>query len=304
MSPIAPALAQLSADIARLTAELGRRVDVAALGATDRRGQLKLHAPGRFSANRACRLFRAADGWIARQPRPRRGPRAGPGLARLASRRRTRGRRSAERRDAAAAAELIERCDPARSAGRHGSARSRADRLAPPTLRLGAPARRRRPGAAARGRSLGALGRSAVRRGAGGDGRRGDQGREHRPARPHPRLDARLLPPPERPQGASCRSDFATADEQRAAARRDRRRRRADHQRPAARLRRAGPRRRRRCSRPTRASSGWRSPAMAGAATAAERVGVRRRHRGGRRPGALDREAASRASSATRCPIR
>ncbi|HEX3407334.1 MAG TPA: hypothetical protein VHS81_08870, partial [Caulobacteraceae bacterium] len=62
---IAPALAQLSADIARLTAELGRRVDVAAIGATDRRGQLKLHAPGRFSANRACGLVRAADGWIA-----------------------------------------------------------------------------------------------------------------------------------------------------------------------------------------------------------------------------------------------
>lgn len=65
MSLIAPALAQLSEEIARLSAELGRRVDVAAIGATDRRGQLKLHAPGRFSANRACGLVRAADGWIA-----------------------------------------------------------------------------------------------------------------------------------------------------------------------------------------------------------------------------------------------
>jgi len=65
MSPIGPALAALSDDIARLTAPLGRRVDVAALGATDRRGQLQLHAPGRFSANRACGLVRAADGWIA-----------------------------------------------------------------------------------------------------------------------------------------------------------------------------------------------------------------------------------------------
>jgi crotonobetainyl-CoA:carnitine CoA-transferase CaiB-like acyl-CoA transferase len=65
MSPIGPALNVLSADIARLTARLGRRVDVAALGVTDRRGQLALKAPGRMSANRACGLVRAADGWIA-----------------------------------------------------------------------------------------------------------------------------------------------------------------------------------------------------------------------------------------------
>ncbi len=64
-SLIAPALAQLSGEIARLTAELGTRVDVAAIGATDRRGQLKLRAPSRLSANRACGLVRAADGWIA-----------------------------------------------------------------------------------------------------------------------------------------------------------------------------------------------------------------------------------------------
>jgi len=65
MNPIGPALATLSDDIARLTARLGRHVDVGALGVTDRRGQLTLQAPGRFSANRACGLVRAADGWIA-----------------------------------------------------------------------------------------------------------------------------------------------------------------------------------------------------------------------------------------------
>jgi hypothetical protein len=65
MSPIDPALAVLSDEIAGLTARLGRRVDVAGLGVTDRRGQLTLHPPGRFSANRACGLVRAADGWIA-----------------------------------------------------------------------------------------------------------------------------------------------------------------------------------------------------------------------------------------------
>jgi crotonobetainyl-CoA:carnitine CoA-transferase CaiB-like acyl-CoA transferase len=65
VSLIAPALAALSAEIARLTGDVGRRVDTAALGGTDRRGQLKLHRPGRFSPNRACGLFRAHDGWIA-----------------------------------------------------------------------------------------------------------------------------------------------------------------------------------------------------------------------------------------------
>ena len=64
-SPIAPALAGLSAAIAGLTAALGSRVDVPGLGITDRRGLLALQTPGRFSANRACGLFRAADGWIA-----------------------------------------------------------------------------------------------------------------------------------------------------------------------------------------------------------------------------------------------
>lgn len=63
--PIDAALGDLAAGIARLTASFGRRVDVLGLGITDRRGLLALHPPGRFSANRACGLFRAADGWIA-----------------------------------------------------------------------------------------------------------------------------------------------------------------------------------------------------------------------------------------------
>ena len=65
MNPIAPVLDALSADIARLSADLGRRVDVASLNATDRRGHLALGAPGLQSPNGACRLVRAADGWIA-----------------------------------------------------------------------------------------------------------------------------------------------------------------------------------------------------------------------------------------------
>jgi hypothetical protein len=65
VSPIAPALNALSARIAALSAELGRRVDVGALGVTDRRGHLALRPPGLRSPNGACRLIRAADGWIA-----------------------------------------------------------------------------------------------------------------------------------------------------------------------------------------------------------------------------------------------
>jgi hypothetical protein len=65
LSSIEPALAQLRGEIASLSADLGRRVDVAALGVSDRAGQLVLKAPGRRSPNRACRLVQAADGWIA-----------------------------------------------------------------------------------------------------------------------------------------------------------------------------------------------------------------------------------------------
>ncbi len=143
-SLIAPALAQLAADIARLTGDLGQRVDVAALGATDRRGQLKLHAPGRFSANRACGLFRAKDGWIAVNlardedrelipawlgSEPDEDPWAA--LAREARR-----RSASDLIDGAALLGL--------PAGRVGEAS--ADRLAPPALRMGSPRRdRRRP---------------------------------------------------------------------------------------------------------------------------------------------------------------
>jgi hypothetical protein len=58
-------LAGLSADVARLSADLGRRVDVAAMGVTERRGHLPLDPPTRVSSNRACRMVCAADGWIA-----------------------------------------------------------------------------------------------------------------------------------------------------------------------------------------------------------------------------------------------
>ena len=65
MSPIQPVLATLGAEVADLTAELGRRVDVAEMRICDREGQLALAPPGLRSPNRACRLVRAADGWIA-----------------------------------------------------------------------------------------------------------------------------------------------------------------------------------------------------------------------------------------------
>lgn len=65
MSPIAPAIEALSARIADLTANSGQRVDVAALNILDRIGLLELHPPGLHSPNRACRMVRAADGWLA-----------------------------------------------------------------------------------------------------------------------------------------------------------------------------------------------------------------------------------------------
>jgi CoA-transferase family III len=64
VSPIAPALDHLGARVADLTARLGRRVDVAALRVSDRAGLLQLDEPGLVSANRACHMIRAADGWI------------------------------------------------------------------------------------------------------------------------------------------------------------------------------------------------------------------------------------------------
>lgn len=65
MNAIAPVLGALGAEVTALTAELGRRVDVSALGITDRRGQLALARPGLVSPNGACRLAPAADGWLA-----------------------------------------------------------------------------------------------------------------------------------------------------------------------------------------------------------------------------------------------
>jgi hypothetical protein len=64
VSPIGPALDLMVAEVARLTAEQGRHVDVASLGVLDRTGQLSLDPPTHISPNRACRLVRAADGWI------------------------------------------------------------------------------------------------------------------------------------------------------------------------------------------------------------------------------------------------
>lgn len=65
MSVIAPALAQLGDEIAVRSAAVGRRVEVGNLAVTDRTGELPLAAPGLVSPNGACRLVRAADGWIA-----------------------------------------------------------------------------------------------------------------------------------------------------------------------------------------------------------------------------------------------
>jgi hypothetical protein len=65
MSPISSFLSLQSAEIADLTARLGQRVEVGALGVLDRSGQLALGRPGLQSPNGACRLFRASDGWMA-----------------------------------------------------------------------------------------------------------------------------------------------------------------------------------------------------------------------------------------------
>jgi len=64
VSPIAPTLMALGAQIAELTRELGHPVAVETLGVLDRRGLLALDRPGLASPNRACRLFRAADDWL------------------------------------------------------------------------------------------------------------------------------------------------------------------------------------------------------------------------------------------------
>ena len=65
MSPLGPVLEAQGAEVARLSAALGRRVEVADLRITDREGVLPLAAPGLASPNGACRLFRCADAWMA-----------------------------------------------------------------------------------------------------------------------------------------------------------------------------------------------------------------------------------------------
>ncbi|MGA0606640.1 CoA transferase [Phenylobacterium sp. VNQ135] len=65
MTTFPDVLGELAGRVGRVSAGLGARVDVAALGVTERTGLLALDAPTRSSPNRACRLVRAADGWIA-----------------------------------------------------------------------------------------------------------------------------------------------------------------------------------------------------------------------------------------------
>jgi hypothetical protein len=66
VNPLRPVLGAFEAEIGELTERLGRRVAVSDLGVTNRRGHLELDPPGsRISCNRACRLVRAADGWMA-----------------------------------------------------------------------------------------------------------------------------------------------------------------------------------------------------------------------------------------------
>lgn len=66
MSPIAAELARRGARVAALSTRLGRRVDLGSLGVTDRAGELTLGPAGQtVSPNGACRMFRAADDWVA-----------------------------------------------------------------------------------------------------------------------------------------------------------------------------------------------------------------------------------------------
>ena len=65
MSSIAATLAAQGGQLRQLTAKLGRAVDVTSLGILDRQGLLVLQPPTRISPNRACRMFRCADDWMA-----------------------------------------------------------------------------------------------------------------------------------------------------------------------------------------------------------------------------------------------
>jgi hypothetical protein len=66
VSPAGLAMERLSRRIAELSGTLGNRVEASDLGVLDRDGMVELGPAGRhISPNGACRLFRAADGWLA-----------------------------------------------------------------------------------------------------------------------------------------------------------------------------------------------------------------------------------------------
>lgn len=65
MRAVQKAVATFSAEIARLSAEVGLRVIVDEGSVADRRPFLNLRPPGLWSPNRGCRMVRASDGWIA-----------------------------------------------------------------------------------------------------------------------------------------------------------------------------------------------------------------------------------------------
>lgn len=65
MNAAAPALKLLASEIGELTEAFGERVAVDEGQVLDRREFLNLEPPGEWSANRTCRMVRAADGWIA-----------------------------------------------------------------------------------------------------------------------------------------------------------------------------------------------------------------------------------------------
>jgi hypothetical protein len=65
VSFIVRAARAFAAEIATLSAELGRRVTIDAAAVLDRSDVIDLQPPGLWSPNRSCRLLRAADGWIA-----------------------------------------------------------------------------------------------------------------------------------------------------------------------------------------------------------------------------------------------
>jgi hypothetical protein len=65
VSPVEGPLNRLIGEISRRAAELGRKRVRDLRPLTERTGLLPLARPGLWSPNRACRLVRAADGWIA-----------------------------------------------------------------------------------------------------------------------------------------------------------------------------------------------------------------------------------------------